>query len=343
MTDNPFISAYKKCDIVMKGGITSGIVYPRAVTRLANEYSFQSIGGTSAGAIAAAITAAAEYRRRHGLDVFAEVSRIPDWLGAASESAKGSNLFNLFQPQRSMTSLFRVAAAFLGYSGCGCFSRVASALWFEEGMGALPGMAVILLLWGSHRLSGLVLGGLIAIVGCLLGAAAGIALAAVHLPKQRFGLCTGYAEPRSGEPIALTEWLNNQINALAGHSSERPLTFGDLRRAGVTLKMISTCLTLGQPYTFPFDTNEFYFSPDEMRLYFPKSVVDWMVGHAASAPPHRDPVDTTGFLPLPTGDDLPVIVAARCSLSFPILFFAPFPCMRWIGPGAAAQRPKPLP
>src|SRR6266700_211151 len=47
MPDNPYVSASKKCDIVMKGGITSGVVYPRAVTRLAREYRFQSIGGTS--------------------------------------------------------------------------------------------------------------------------------------------------------------------------------------------------------------------------------------------------------------------------------------------------------
>ena len=54
----------KKCDIVMKGGITSGIVYPALVCKLAERYQFKSIGGTSAGAIAASLTAAAEYARR---------------------------------------------------------------------------------------------------------------------------------------------------------------------------------------------------------------------------------------------------------------------------------------
>ena len=51
--------ADKYCDLVMKGGITSGIVYPNAVLALAREYRFKSIGGTSAGAIAAAVAAAA--------------------------------------------------------------------------------------------------------------------------------------------------------------------------------------------------------------------------------------------------------------------------------------------
>lgn len=54
------------CDIVMKGGITSGIVYPPAIAKLAKNYRFKNIGGTSAGAIAAAAAAAAEYQRRTG-------------------------------------------------------------------------------------------------------------------------------------------------------------------------------------------------------------------------------------------------------------------------------------
>lgn len=48
-----------ECDLVMKGGITSGVVYPPAVLELATRYRFRSIGGSSAGAIAAALAAAA--------------------------------------------------------------------------------------------------------------------------------------------------------------------------------------------------------------------------------------------------------------------------------------------
>jgi predicted acylesterase/phospholipase RssA len=57
----------RECDLVMKGGITSGIVYPRAVLALKEQgYYFRCIGGTSAGAIAAAATAAAEFGREAG-------------------------------------------------------------------------------------------------------------------------------------------------------------------------------------------------------------------------------------------------------------------------------------
>jgi predicted acylesterase/phospholipase RssA len=342
MSDNPYLSAFKKCDIVMKGGVTSGIVYPRAVTRLAQEYCFQSIGGTSAGAIAAALTAAAEYRRRNGEIVFEEMDKIPDWLGSPSASGDGSNLFHLFQPQKSMTGLFRVASAFVAYSGLRRYWTLVSALWLDALAGALPGVAVIWLLWCIHLFTGLLLGSLIGLVGLLLGAVLGVVLRAARLPKNRFGLCTGYEQPSPGKPVTLTEWLNNQINTLARHPGEKPVTFGDLRRAGVTLKMISTCLTLGRPYTMPFDTNEFYFSPDEMRLYFPKTVVDWMVQHAGKVSEHHDHVDTHGFVPLPEADDLPVIVATRFSLSFPLLFCAvPLYAVDWTRRRRTANEPVP--
>ncbi|HEX3642067.1 MAG TPA: hypothetical protein VHV10_12315, partial [Ktedonobacteraceae bacterium] len=58
-------SNLETCDIVMTGGVTSGIVYPPAVITLKDRYSFRKIGGTSAGAIAAAGLAAAEFNRRN--------------------------------------------------------------------------------------------------------------------------------------------------------------------------------------------------------------------------------------------------------------------------------------
>lgn len=83
----------KKYDVVMKGRISSGIVYPGLICTLAERYQFQSIGGTSAGAIAAALTAAAEFARRKGRDAFsdgayeihqskANGSPLEDWLQA---------------------------------------------------------------------------------------------------------------------------------------------------------------------------------------------------------------------------------------------------------------------
>lgn len=54
----------RDCDVVLEGGVTSGIVYPLALSELARTFRLRSIGGTSSGAIVGAFAAAAEYHRQ---------------------------------------------------------------------------------------------------------------------------------------------------------------------------------------------------------------------------------------------------------------------------------------
>src|SRR5689334_11833187 len=101
----------KKCDLVMKGGITSGIVYPGAVVELSKEFRFVNIGGTSAGAIAAALTAAAEHRRQRDSSTagFEQLAQLPKYLGE-SEGGR-SRLLGLFRASDDTAPLFDVALA----------------------------------------------------------------------------------------------------------------------------------------------------------------------------------------------------------------------------------------
>src|SRR6187549_4202465 len=110
MKDRP----QKFCDIVMKGGITSGVVYPRAVTELARSFALKSVGGTSAGAIAAAAAAAAESARVRNPNATAydEVAGLPEILSRKNRSGH-TNLFTFFQPQAGTCRLFRVLSAAL--------------------------------------------------------------------------------------------------------------------------------------------------------------------------------------------------------------------------------------
>src|SRR2546429_1102968 len=103
------------CDIIMKGGITSGVVYPEGVRVLSEKYRFKSIGGTSAGAIAAALAAAAEHGRRPGKDgaSFKSFARLPGWMGARNSSGL-SNLASLFVPRRSTRKVFETLFAAVG-------------------------------------------------------------------------------------------------------------------------------------------------------------------------------------------------------------------------------------
>jgi hypothetical protein len=75
--------------------------------------------------------------------------------------------------------------------------------------------------------------------------------------------------------------------------------------------MMTTNLTLGRGFRLPFEDRRFYFSPDEFRGYFPERVVNHMAEGAQSSYP--------GLLPVPEPARLPVVVATRLSLSFPIV------------------------
>jgi hypothetical protein len=86
----------KDCDIIMKGGITSGVVFPKAILGMHETYRFRSIGGTSAGAIAAMITAAAEYNRDG--DGYRTIEEIPEEVQ--------QRLLTLFQPSPELQSVF---------------------------------------------------------------------------------------------------------------------------------------------------------------------------------------------------------------------------------------------
>src|SRR6266508_425958 len=94
-----------ECDVVMKGGITSGVVYPKALAAIGSTYRIRGIGGASAGAIGAAIGAAAEFGRSSG--GFDRLQALPGDLG-------GGKLASLFQPQRSTRPLLRLMFAATG-------------------------------------------------------------------------------------------------------------------------------------------------------------------------------------------------------------------------------------
>ena len=322
-----YLEAQKKCDVVMRGGVTSGIVYPSAVCRLAQVYRFENIGGTSAGAIAAAATAAAEYARRKGESQgFEELSALPAFLASKPKGSKDTNLFLLFQPDRQFRNLYGLAAALLSKNP---LQIITAAVRLSPFAWALPLASVAWLLFFATRSAPLglnlvtfVIASIVflAMVSFLLAAA--ILRKLFRLPASGYGFCSGRTVGDPSGPPGLTDWLSVYLNRLAGRSaSSPPLTFGDLRSCGVRLRMITTCLTHGRPYGLPIDSNRFYFKEPEMRQYFPDSVVDWMMKHAGEMKDDPERVQTKGYTRLPNAADLPV-VAARMSLSFPILFRA---------------------
>jgi predicted acylesterase/phospholipase RssA len=352
------------CDIVMDGGVTSGIIYPKVVAELSRQFRLKNIGGTSVGALAAAITAAAELGRLRSSDAsgYARLAALPEELGRADIPGSAmTRLFNLFQPQRETRPLFDILAASLNRSGK--LERARHMLLAAIRNYGLVFAAVALVVLPVQGLAGQG-GAWNWIVACLFAAVCGSAAVAVALWKTAtgpfvrngFGMCTGYLRGAAERLVAdedrkrapLTLWLSREINQSAAMGADGPpLTFGELwkpsgvdseppewlRAAGITswryidLQMIATNVTHRRPYRFPYldDDQELFFDPEELQDWFPPNVIAHLVEHAQEYRP--DPAEKKPPLPqrlrkLPPAEKLPLVFAARLSLSFPFLLSA---------------------
>lgn len=281
------------CDLVLKGGTTSGVLYPSAVVSLARRFDFVSIGGTSAGALASAATAAAEFRRRHGdTSGYAELAKVPE------ELAQENFLRTLFTPERSTAKLFRTLERILGgdtpkfrlFLGF-VFGRLKrwERAWTANGMGCCTGMAL-----------------------------------------DGFGGRRTARSPRAITPwlCDLIDRLSN-VKELTG---DPHLTFGHLHGAplparlqrldipyarSIDARFVTTNVTQGRPVELPFYGRTLGFRPAEWRRIFPASVVDFLVEHARSTSIFDSDPDV---VPLPPPEHLPVLVAARMSMALPGVF-----------------------
>jgi len=330
------------CDVVMKGGITSGVVYPLAVCKLAETYRFRNVGGTSAGAIAAAATAAAEYGRARG--GFRKLAALPAWMGA------DGNLLGLFQPQAGTRGLFAVLIGALE----GGPIRACLVALRRNPLSALVGAALGLALFAlalaqglgdgfdALVVVGLIAGALLAVLGAAVGVLGRLARQLTRgVADNGFGLCSGGPGAGAGGRPALTPWLTDLLNDTAGLPPGEPLTFAhlwagpdgdreeppaDAENRQLQLAMMTTNLVNRRAHQLPWEGREWFFDPDELRALFPAEVVEWMVAHPPPEPEGAAGEESKARregalprLPLPAGADLPVVVATRMSLSFPIL------------------------
>jgi len=336
----------KYCDMVMKGGITSGVVYPTAVCELAGQYQFKNIGGASAGAIAAAAAAAAEYGRQNSVkDSFEQLGKLPDEFG------QPDFLPGLFTPNGNTRPIFNAVIRFL--KARSRIGKILAALFCVLGnflgsaiIGGLIGLALALpgisLVQSGTRsfwqTAGIAFASsLLILLGAVIAATArALSHATTAVVKNGFGLSNGLSTKGPGQ-APLTNWMYSLFNRLAGLPEGRPLVFGHLwagREVGdlpidpdapraINLEVITTNLNHLSPYTIPFKGHLFYFDPDEWSLLFPEPVVTWMKNHPRRAA-NRAVVSDNGkkLLPLPESSNLPVVVAARLSLSFPGLVCA---------------------
>lgn len=377
-TREPRPPADRFCDLVLEGGVTSGIVYAAAVHELSKEYRFARIGGSSIGAFAAALAAAAEYARRQGAtNSFDRLGLLPEQLAEEDDSGR-TVLERLFRPQPGTRRLFEVFRAGLGdrrrtaklFAVLGAAARqylrlavlgtlalllVAALPLFVRVVCAsaractppAPWPADAVLTWFGTTL---VLAALVFLALPWIGIVVDLCGAAV---RNGFGLCRGWEAGSDGsEDPDLAGYLHRSIQRLAGLDTlaDAPLTFRDLHEApggpdtrfgaadrprrSIALEVYATNLSHGRPYRFPLDApgdpqrdmGRLFFRLKDLERYFPAPVMHHLKKFgrpyqpASPADPPPSP-KTAGLLELPS-DDLPIVVAARLAMSFPLLISA---------------------
>jgi hypothetical protein len=221
-------------------------------------------------------------------------------------------------------------------------------------LGVLVGWAVAasVPMAGLALLAGIVAGLAVAVAVAtsvlLVGIGAWVYLDIVrNVVPNGFGLCRGNGKSRNGED-RITPWLHRLIQEAAGRTvDDDPLTFGDLWHVGgvpdhlrpppahgdhrsINLVMFTTNLSHGRPDTFPHTDEHarLFYQPAALKEYLPCKVMEWMDKRAGQYEP-KSPQDPTvarmeelKLRPVPDAEDLPVLLAARMSLSYPVLFSA---------------------
>jgi hypothetical protein len=322
--DGDFANPTAVCDVIMKGGITSGVVYPLALTELAKQFRLSQVGGTSAGAIAAAAAAAAEYGRHVPGRGFVMLAKLPAEVGKI--------LFSLFQPTPKLKPLFDILVAAIGNDKTAkkVMKMIGAALAgfpYAAAAGSLPGLLIVVAgLWYCN-LALVLLGALLLLIGIAAGVAIRVYCAiSKDIQHHDFGLCPGKTQPGYSTP-GLSDWLADLIDDIAGRDPKKdpPLTFGDLSPTEaadghkITLRMMTTNLTLRRPYSLPFNEKTFAFNLAEFEKLFSPRITAYLAAHCERVTEGSPPVDLYWF---PEPEHLPLIVATRMSLSFPLLFCA---------------------
>ena len=156
------------------------------------------------------------------------------------------------------------------------------------------------------------------------------------IATQGFGLCTGQTNPKYSDSLGLTDWLHEAIQdiAFADRKHRKPLTFGDLEKdvpqdRKIELRMITTNLSMRRPHMLPHlqisadsdQYNELAFSRSEWSRLFNEDVMNYLVEGTDKYKPECIDEDK-GLWAIPRNEHMPVIVAVRMSLSFPVLFTA---------------------
>jgi len=268
---------------------------------------------------------------------------LPEKLG--TEIGGKTQLERLFQPQAGTSRLFRVLMSGLGRKNkIVKIGSIACALCLNYWLLALIGTGVALvplLIFARSAVVGeapfwifllfWLLPALVFILAAtLLGALRDVL---TKLPNNGYGLCDGSSngKPDKANVQPLTDWLHDYLQTLANRPLDKPVTFGDLwgtdkdtEERDIELVLMTTNITRGISQRLPFlegSWGQLFFNKKEFETLFPAAIVEHMCKCAAEKR-HEEVEVPEDCYPLPAPPDLPIMLGARMSLSFPFLLSA---------------------
>jgi predicted acylesterase/phospholipase RssA len=254
-------------DLTMEGGTTSGVVYPLAVCELATNFRFRNVGGASAGAIAAALTAAAELGRSsqilasgglsqhetkrdpssgptNGFDVrvgFTGLADVMSWLTQTRTDDQEKDeyrLAQLFRAGNATAAIFRVLIAIMrGQS----WPLPLLALF---AFGWIPRLFTLALISGAIVLTGYLewkFTGAVRTIAEIIGLGAVGLLAfvatVVGIALILQGIRSGLGKPAT-EDGAPSDWLPKLHACTSGYATPRSMTIRQLSIGGVLILLV---------------------------------------------------------------------------------------------------------
>jgi predicted acylesterase/phospholipase RssA len=337
-------SATLECDLVLEGGVTSAVIHAGLLVELAKTHRLRSIGGTSSGAVAATAAAVAEARRTHSKSGqgFVALGAFIEQLAQQDRWGR-TQLLRLFQPgpglKPTLDGLLAVMQLPWHRGVARVLPRAALMLLRCFALWALVPALLPWAAWFGATLAGSSAGWLAALctllaslVLALVGAAAGLAWAVLLCaPRNLRGLCTGHSLAEN----ALCDHLHKLYNGqFARRPEDAPVCFADLWYAtpdapppdgarAVNLQVVTTALQLRRPMRLPGDPGTeplagFCYDPKDWARLFPARVMQ-ALDHAAEGAAVVQGPKRRVLRPMPPMAQCPVVVAARLSLSFPLL------------------------
>ena len=206
------------------------------------------------------------------------------------------------------------------------FGAAVKGFFLSVLLSVLPGIAFLALAWRSSDYGLAAFGLLLVLIGLVLAILVRLwKVLTTDLPNNDFGLCPGI-RPSPASPEAFTDWLTRLIDEAAGRSpADPPLTFGDLAappggRPAICLAMMTTSLMEKRPHILPMQGRRFVFKKSEWAKIFPARVVAYLSKECEAFQPLAG--ESGQFYYFPDESRLPLVVAARLSLSFPVLISA---------------------